>query len=134
MKKKQVFSSLFFSIACISFLMFFSCGKKNAGTSDLVLPDGFSASVVAESVGSGRHIVLNANGDIYVSLKSLKNGGGIAALRDTNGDGKADIIRYFGKYTGTGIGIHNGYLYFGSDSMIVRYKLHENQLIPDTTP
>ena len=133
MKKNLILQSLFFFLfTCFSFVMFTSCTKSTRVTNDLSLPDGFSATVVAETVGSGRHIIVNTNGDMYVSLKSLKNKGGIAALRDTNGDGKADIIKYFGKYTGTGIGIHNGYLYFGSDSMIVRYKLRENQLLPDT--
>jgi glucose/arabinose dehydrogenase len=107
-----------------------SVGSKPVG---LTLPKGFSAIVVAESLGQGRHIVVNDNGDLYVSLLRLKNHKGIVALRDTNGDGKADIIRYFGSLSGTGIGIHNGYLYFSADTMMVRYKMHPGALMPDTT-
>ena len=33
----------------------------------LKLPDGFNATVVAENLGRARHIVVNSNGDIYVS-------------------------------------------------------------------
>jgi len=75
---------------------------------------------VADSIGQGWHIAVDNNGDIYISLSKLKNGNGIAALRDINGDSKADIIKYFGSFSGTGIGINNGYLYFGSDTMIMR--------------
>lgn len=101
----------------------------------LVLPEGFTATVVADELGQGRHIAINDNGDIYVLLYKLKNKKGIAALRDTNKDGKADIIQYFGRFAGTGIGIHNGYLYVGADAdtVVVRYKLHPGELLPDTT-
>jgi glucose/arabinose dehydrogenase len=99
--------------------------------SSLVLPDGFTAYVVAEDLGRGRHIAVNDNGDIYVSLRRLNEGGGIAALRDTNNDMRADIVKYFGEYPGTGIGIHKGYLYFGSDDEVMRYKLKPGELLPD---
>ena len=105
----------------------------NSDNEELILPEGFSAVVVAETLGQGRHIAVNTNGDIYVSLQRTKNGGGIVALRDTNKDGKADIIKYFGKFTGTGIGIYNGYLYFGSDTMVVKYKLRPGELEPSSS-
>jgi glucose/arabinose dehydrogenase len=101
-------------------------------TGGLLLPRGFSATVVAESLGQGRHIAINTNGDIYISLQRLKNKNGIVALRDVNGDGKADSIEYFGEFPGTGIGIYKGYLYFGSDTAIVRYKLRPGKLLPDS--
>jgi len=106
---------------------------SNKTNQDIVLPEGFSAVVVTDAIGQGRHLAVNSNGDIYVSLNHLKNKCGIAALRDTNKDGKADIIKYFGKYSGTGIGIFNGYLYMGGDTIIVRYKLLSGELVPDTT-
>jgi glucose/arabinose dehydrogenase len=117
------------------FMATMSCITAKSGdgdTSQLILPGGFSAVVVAETVGQGRHIVVNTNGDIYVSLARKKNGGGIVALRDTNNDGKADIIKYFGSLTGTGIGIYNGYLYFSADTMVVRYKMRDGELLPNT--
>src|SRR5690348_3907421 len=70
----------------------------------LTLPPSFKAVVVGEHLGRTRHIVIRDNGDIYAALNSMNNGGGIVALRDTNGDGKADIIRYFGNGHGTGMG------------------------------
>ncbi len=121
-------------------LLVFSCGQKdNSSTGKLVpdddsggltLPEGFGALVVAKETGRGRHLVVNENGDIYVSLRDHDENKGIACLRDTTGDGKADIIEYAGEHTGTGIKLHNGYLYFGSDTAIVRYPMSQGQLTP----
>ncbi|HKJ67045.1 MAG TPA: PQQ-dependent sugar dehydrogenase, partial [bacterium] len=98
------------------------------------LPGGFGAFVVADDLGRGRHMVVRENGDIYVALRELNNGGGIAALRDTSGDGRADIVRYFGELPGTGIDIYNNYLYFGSDTSVARYQLTPGELVPEGDP
>ena len=101
--------------------------ENNAG---LKLPEGFSALVFADTLGHARHLDVNTNGDVYVSLSRTKNGGGIVCLRDENGDGKADIIKYHGIYDGTGIKLHKGYVYVGADTLIARYKLTEGELVP----
>ena len=98
------------------------------------LPEGFRALVVADNLGRGRHIDINDNGDIYMALRRLNNGKGIVALRDTSGDGRADIIRYFGEYAGTGMEIYKGYIYFGGDTMVLRYKLKPGELLPQEEP
>lgn len=104
----------------------------------LVLPDGFEAVVVADSVGPARHLAVNENGDIYVKLKRAYESGGIAALRDTTGDGKADIIKTFsrdqtrGNYE-TGMEIQEGYLYYSTHLYVFRYPLISGELVPDTT-
>jgi glucose/arabinose dehydrogenase len=125
----------FYFIMTLIFLASCQSNSKKAMDSGIVnaglkLSDGFSASIFADDIGNARHLVVNSNGDVYVSLKKLKNGGGIACLRDEDHDGKADVTKYFGKYYGTGIGLHNGYLYFGSDTVIVRYKLTDGELLP----
>jgi glucose/arabinose dehydrogenase len=126
-------------LAGLVILLFLSAIKSdtilpsNEQDSGLILPKGFSSVVVADSIGPGRHLAVNTNGDIYVSLARLKNGNGIAALR-TNKDGKADVIKYFGTFPGTGIGIYNGYLYFSSDTMVMRYKLIPGELLPNPKP
>lgn len=108
---------------------------KNGG---LILPEGFEAVVVSDSVGPARHLVVNENGDIYVKLKRAYETGGIAALRDTSGDGKADIIKTFsldqtrGNYE-TGMEIHDGYLYYSTHLYVYRYPLIPGELVPDTT-
>lgn len=103
------------------------CDSDNGG---LELPTGFCATVVADSLGRARHIVVRDNGDIYVALREVANGGGIAALRDTTGDGRADIIERFGDFGGTGIDLRNGYLYFAPDTAVIRYRLAEGELVP----
>ena len=100
----------------------------------LTLPGGFEAVVVADSVGPARHITAAENGDLYVSLSEPQNGHGIAAVRDEDGDGQAEVVEYFGNHTGTGIHLQNGYLYSSSDTSIVRYEMSENQLVPQGEP
>ncbi len=92
----------------------------------LKLPEGFHAVKFAEGLGEARHITVTKHGDVYVKLSSLKNGKGIYYLHDSNGDGKADVKTGFGNYTGTGIGIKDGYLYASSDTKVYRYKLDAN--------
>lgn len=95
------------------------------------LPDHFGALVVADNLGKARHLVVRENGDIYVAIENLNNGGGIAALRDTTGDGKADQVTYFGDYPGTGIDIRDNHLYFAPDSALFRYAFNGDELLPD---
>jgi hypothetical protein len=86
--------------------------KGDADNGKLALPDGFEAVVVVDSVGEARHIAVNENGDIYMKLRGVTSLGGSVALRDTTGDGKADIVKYFGtqgpKIYGTAMSIYNG--------------------------
>jgi glucose/arabinose dehydrogenase/mono/diheme cytochrome c family protein len=107
------------------------------GNGGLFLPDGFEAVVVVDSLkGRARHIAVNENGDIYVKARFPGEGGNIA-LRDTTGDGKADIIQPFGDYKndgtyGTAMRIHKGYLYYSSELVVYRSKLKPGQLVPDS--
>ena len=117
------------------------CPGDNGG---LTLPAGFCASVFADSVGPARHLVVAPNGVVYATLESMgsstekKLGGqpepvakrGIAALRDANGDGKADSITYFGDEGNTGIGIYGGKLYVDQGTKIVRYAWDSTALAP----
>lgn len=129
-----VFSILIVT-ACSSTVEMPMADKDNGG---LFLPGGFEALVVADSTGRARHLAVNNNGDIYVKLISSdsKSGGNIA-LRDTTGDGRADVIVSFGgteaKRTsyGTGMMIHDGYLYYSSATVIYRNKLTPGKLIPE---
>lgn len=113
--------------------------KADADNGGLVLPEGFGALVVADSVGPSRHLAVNDNGDIYVKLRIATGDAGNAALRDTNGDGKADIIKRFGDYPNDGsfateMRIHHGYLYFSSEQVVYRQKLTPAKLIPEGKP
>jgi glucose/arabinose dehydrogenase len=102
------------------------CASDNGS---LTLPEGFCATVLADSLGRVRHIAVNENGDVYAALRQVE-GGGIVALRDTDGDGTADVEERFGESGGTGIGIRDGYLYFAPDSAVWRYQMTEGELVP----
>lgn len=131
------------SVLIPTVMLFIGCDQHKAwklppedpDNGGLILPDGFGATVVVDSLGGTRHIVVNDNGDIYAQLENSKDGKGTIALRDTNNDGKADSIVHFGNYMdrargATGITIHNGYLYTSSRKIIYRTKLAPGELVP----
>jgi len=97
--------------------------KPDANNGGIKVPQGFGALQVVPKLGRARHIAIDQTGNIFVKLSVLKDGKGIYILRDTDGDGKADDIKGFGNYIGTGIAIGNGYLYSASDSSVYRYPL-----------
>lgn len=130
-------------------------GKEKYNDADIVsspdnggitLPDGFAAALVVDSLGlrddhSARHIVVADNGDIYMKTRSTE--GGIVALRDTNGDYRADIIKYFGNMNETkegilwesGIAIHNGYLWASNTTAVYRWPMpKDGELVPEGEP
>ncbi|HTX38140.1 MAG TPA: hypothetical protein VME43_24085 [Bryobacteraceae bacterium] len=100
-----------------------ACDPDNGG---LKLPAGFCALVVADNLGEARHATVAPNGDLYVALMN----GGIAALRDTNGDGRFETIEKFGDGSATGIALHDGYLYVAKVNSVERYKMTPGQLKP----
>ena len=108
-----------------------ACAENNDG---LILPDGFCAIVVADSLGRARHLTVRDNGDIYVALREPNDRGGIVALRDEDGDGTADLTEYFGELGGTGIHWRGDWIYFGADTLIVRYALHATEFTPSSAP
>lgn len=103
--------------------------KNNGG---ITLPEKFGAIVVVDTISRGRHMAIGSNGDIYLHLaRPTADGKGIVAIRDTTGDGRADIIKGFSEVTGTGIELHNGYLYYADNLRVFRSKMTEGKLLPD---
>lgn len=98
------------------------------------LPEGFDAAIFHPGIGRARHIIVRDNGDVYVNLREVSDGGGIVALRDTDGDGEADRLERFTDVEGTGIDIHNGYLYYSSNDTVYRQQLVEGELVPAGEP
>ena len=144
--------SHFTSIRIFLLLTFFTClflmgcnevpnkAPGSYSTGGLFIPDDFEAVVVVDSLeGKAREITVNDNGDIYVKLRYSFKDGGIAALRDTDGDGRADIIKRFGDYEHKGnwgfqtaVEIYNDYLYFSTELAVYRYRLNPEKLVPDS--
>jgi glucose/arabinose dehydrogenase len=105
-----------------------ACDPDNGG---LKLPEGFCALVIADDVGTARHLAIAPNGDVYVALQEGRAKPlGVAALRDTNGDGKMDQTERFGDKSTTGVELHNGYLYISTISSVERFKMTPGQLKP----
>jgi glucose/arabinose dehydrogenase/mono/diheme cytochrome c family protein len=94
------------------------------------LPPGFRALVVADNLGALRFMTVAPNGDIYLK----RTDEGITALRDTKGDGRADVIQNFGEDGGTGIAVRDGWLYYSTNIAVYRYKLNPGELVPSSEP
>jgi glucose/arabinose dehydrogenase len=105
------------------------------------LPPGFTVTLFADGLPTPRHIAVRDNGDVYVTLRSgqakfrtTDEPGGIQALRDTDGDGRADVsVRFGSDDIDTGIAIHGGDLYFSSMTTIYAVALGD-ELVPQTAP
>lgn len=109
----------------------------DADNGGISLPPGFRALVVADnlvldkttgrSTDRLRFLAIAPNGDIYAKLHRGK----ILALRDTDGDGRADVIKEFGPGDGgTHIMFHDGWLYHSSRTAVYRYKYTPGELVP----
>src|SRR6267142_6674159 len=105
------------------------CAPDNAG---LTLQPGFCALVVAESIGPSRHVVVLENGDVLVAVSG--GNGGVRVLRDTTGDGKADVVRAFGVGGWTGITFAGEYLYFATNDAVLRWHWQIGALEPAGGP
>jgi glucose/arabinose dehydrogenase len=110
-----------------------ACDPDNGG---ITLPQGFCALVVANDVGTARHMAVAANGDLYVATQSRggrgtpETGGGVVALHDNDGDGKFDTREAISTGSTTGVGLRNGYLYLAHPKTIERFKMTAGQLKP----
>jgi glucose/arabinose dehydrogenase/mono/diheme cytochrome c family protein len=94
------------------------------------LPAGFRALVVADDLGPLRFLTVAPSGDVYVKTREA----GIIALRDTTGDGRADVKQSFGSGGGTGIALHDGWLYHSTNNAVQRYRLTPGELVPKGEP
>jgi glucose/arabinose dehydrogenase/mono/diheme cytochrome c family protein len=122
-----------------------ACAGDNGG---ITLPPGFCATVFADNIGHARHLVVAPNGVVYVNTWSGRYygndtpppGGFLVALKDTDGDGRADVnIRFGGSVAtgsagGTGIAIYDGALYAEVNDRIVRYALPSGGIAPIAAP
>lgn len=109
-----------------------ACASDSGG---ITLPDGFCAVVVASDLERPRHTAVAQNGDLYVALNASRTGsGGLMALRDTTGDGQADVRVRIDDQGGTGVEIQGEWLYSGRNDAVVRYRLEPGRLEPVSGP
>lgn len=114
------------TLIAIFCLVAFSCNAQKKDSyiqlETIKLPPGFEIEVWAEDVDNARSLAINADGStVFVGNRQGKN---VYALKDTNGDGKADK-----KYTlasglrmPNGVAFKDGDLYVAEVSRILRFK------------
>ncbi len=124
-------------------LIVFSCSGRNEKQTEskpkpgavselpfLKLPDGAAITVYASDVENARSLALSDDGTLYVGTRSKGN---VYALKDTDGDNKADV-----KYTlarglkmPNGVALKNGDLYVAEVSRILKFSDIERNLKDD---
>jgi len=114
----------------------------------LYLPPGFHAVMFADHLGHPRHLSVAPNGVIYANTWSgryyafdaVPAGGFLIALRAADPNGPAtEIVRFGpseaeGNHGGTGVWVHAGYVYAGTNDKITRYKLPDSGIAPTGAP
>ena len=111
---------------CLALVVSLGCAAALADDG-LTLPPGFTATVVQEGLGAGRHLVIRRNGDLFLASRN-----GLTAMRDTNGDFKVDEVTPVGDVKGTEVRILGDWLYVSDDVGVYRYRLTET-LVPEAT-
>jgi glucose/arabinose dehydrogenase len=99
----------------------------------LKLPAGFSISVFADDLPNARSLALGANGTVFVGTRSEGN---VYAVRDKDGDGKADeqFTLARGLNMPNGVAFHDGALYVAEVNRILRFDAIEKNLDKPTQP
>jgi glucose/arabinose dehydrogenase/mono/diheme cytochrome c family protein len=119
-----------------------TCVKDDSG---LTLPAGFCATIFADKIGHTRHMAVGKDGTVYANTWSGRyfgndkthEGGFLVALHDSTGTGRADVEERFGQSVqsggagGTGIALHNGYVYAEINDRIERYALVNGSVAAD---
>lgn len=118
--------------------LLFNCGNVNPPgprifkKSDLPLesirlPAGFAIDIYAENVDNARSMCLSPNGTLFVGTRSKGN---VYALRDTDGDFKADrqYLLAKGLKLPNGVAFRDGDLYVAEVSRILKFENIEEKL------
>jgi glucose/arabinose dehydrogenase/cytochrome c5 len=132
------------AVIALAVLVTYGAAQPSLPTPDpddgaILLPPGFRALVVADNLVVDRKVgdtperlrglAIAANGDVYAKTRL----GPILALRDANGDGRAEEIKEFGPGDGgTHIAFHEGWLYHSSRTAVYRYKYTPGELVPSS--
>ena len=102
------------------------------------VPAGFEATVFAQTDGYARHMAVRDDGTLYLALTVRMGAGstmGIVAMRDTDGDGVADVTEHFAaNIPGTELRFHDGDLYLGSKTAVYRFNFAGDELVPTGEP
>ncbi len=104
--------------------------EKKVLLDEIKLPQGFTIAVFAEGLENPRSLALGSNGTVFVGSRRNETDF-IYAIRDEDGDGKADHIRKISRgleWNPMGVAIRGNDLYVGEIHRILRYKDIEAKL------
>ena len=127
-------------IVLLTLVAIIACGRRGSRVTsatggcdgNIKLPDGFCATVFAESAGPVRHIVVRSNGDVIAGLLNQRRlAGGILVMRDTNHDGHADLAEHVGEEGVHGVALGNdSSLYASTATNVYHYRFSGSGLRP----
>jgi len=105
------------------------CDEDDGG---LTLAEGLCGLRVGSDLGQVRHLAVTPSGDVFASVR----GGppGVLALRDVDGDGRADETRRFGPPEGHGLAWRDGHLWLATPRRVLRFALPDGALAPEGEP
>ncbi|MBN1293286.1 MAG: sorbosone dehydrogenase family protein [Candidatus Latescibacteria bacterium] len=91
------------------------------------LPPGFSIELYAKGLKNARSMVLSPNGTLYVGTRTAGN---VYAVRDTNGDNRADVTFTIARdlYMPNGVAIRDSALYVAEVNRVIRFDNIESRL------
>ncbi|MBV9467714.1 MAG: sorbosone dehydrogenase family protein [Abitibacteriaceae bacterium] len=108
---------------------------------ELKAPPGFRVSVFAAGLIHPRWLTVAPNGDVFcvesrVETNAVAQPHRVVLLRDSNGDGKAELRHTFTTDLNLpfGIAIHQNYLYVANTGSVVRWPYHDGQLQAEGAP
>jgi glucose/arabinose dehydrogenase/mono/diheme cytochrome c family protein len=125
-----------------------TAASHTCSSAGLKLPAGFCATVFADDIGRARHLTVAPSGVVYVNTWSGRyygnrptpTGGFIVALKDSTGNGTADVVERFGTTPaeggkgGTGIAVYKNAVYAEEADRIERYALTGDSIAPKGKP
>src|SRR6202167_5950002 len=118
------------------------------GDTGITLSPGFCATIFADNLGHVRHLVVAPDGTLYANTWSgryfpnapLPPGGFLLALKDTRGEGRADVVQRFGATVeaggtgGSGIALYHDALFAEENGRILRNTLAPGTALPIGQP
>lgn len=101
--------------------------------SKIKLPPGFKIQVFADQVVNARSLCLTPSGTLFVGTRDK---GSVYAIRDTNGDYRADQIYEIAKglFMPNGVAFRDGDLYVAEVNRILKYENIESRLSNPPAP
>lgn len=138
-QSKKTLGALAFVSALAGGMWVTSCSneaKEDAGlpaipAAGITVPSGFTATIVADSLGPTRHIAVTPQGGIYLKLAEPRASDGKGTIMLVPDGAQAVEKTAFGDFPGTGIYLKDGYLYTTSNTAVFRYKVNENNEVID---